>query len=294
MATKSRQGIFLSFDEKKNGSFEAAVETCRATGYVIWLERNPLDPTRFDYLPTVVVKIKGVDRYYQGKLNRRIERRTEDNVASLLAEQSHRPPRWQTLDRAEYADFQRILYIEGLKRVPCPPNLIGRRTPQHPEYFDDSGSWSGILAQEALESDSKGEIALLQDRTELECLILRRRGQCQFRNALRTVYGDRCLVTGCTTLAVLEAAHIGTHEGKDDHRPENGLLLRADIHTLFDLDLLGINPTTLAIELHPSANPDYAGKVRDKLSLPSGIMLCPEALAHRYDRFKLRLETLAI
>jgi hypothetical protein len=34
---------------------------------------------------------------------------------------------------------------------------------------------------------------------------------------------------------------------------ENGLLLRADLHTLYDLNLLGIQPETLTVQFHPRA-----------------------------------------
>ena len=47
--------------------------------------------------------------------------------------------------------------------------------------------------------------------------------------------------------------------GVDDNSPENGLLLRADIHTLFDLNLLRIEPDSLLVCLHPSiAKSEYA------------------------------------
>ncbi len=66
----------------------------------------------------------------------------------------------------------------------------------------------------------------------------------------------------CHRLGV-EAAHIRPYRGEEDNHIENGLLLRADIHTLFDLDLLGINPDGLRLELHPAIAKQYgqfAGK----------------------------------
>lgn len=129
-------------------------------------------------------------------------------------------------------------------------------------------------------------------RRMLERQIRERRGQQQFRDALRARYGDRCLVTGCGFLAVLEAAHINPYRGEDDNHPANGLLLRGDIHTMFDLDLLGIEPDRLLIELHPTlvGNNQY-GKLAGKTlrcpnkQRPSGI-----ALGVRYERFLKRIE----
>ena len=82
--------------------------------------------------------------------------------------------------------------------------------------------------------------------------IKERRGQAAFRNAVRVRYGDACQISGCTELHVLEAAHIKPYRGRPDHHPENGLLLRADLHTLFDLDKIGIEPDMLMIRVHPS------------------------------------------
>lgn len=67
-----------------------------------------------------------------------------------------------------------------------------------------------------------------------------RRGQAEFRRALLSAYGARCAVTGSATEAVLEAAHIHPYRGGHTNMVTNGLLLRADIHTLFDLCLLTV------------------------------------------------------
>lgn len=79
--------------------------------------------------------------------------------------------------------------------------------------------------------------------------IRARQGQAGFRAALRSRYGDRCMVTGCAAMEVVEAAHISPYRRPEDNHPENGLLLRADLHTLFDLDLMAVNPGTLAVSI---------------------------------------------
>ena len=87
------------------------------------------------------------------------------------------------------------------------------------------------------------------ERETIERQVKARRGQQKFRNALRNRYGDSCMITGCAILDLLEAAHIKSYRGINDNNPLNGLLLRADIHTLFDLNLLAIDPLTLKIHL---------------------------------------------
>lgn len=104
-----------------------------------------------------------------------------------------------------------------------------------------------------LKGDESSEYIILpEDRREkVFRQIKERRGQSQFRDLLRQRYGNQCMITGLKLLDVLEAAHISPYRGTDDNHPDNGLLLRADLHTLFDLNLLGINPESLEVKFHP-------------------------------------------
>lgn len=74
-----------------------------------------------------------------------------------------------------------------------------------------------------------------------------RRGQPLFRARLLDAYGGRCAISGCTAAEVLEAAHVLTYRGAHTHRLDNGLLLRADLHTLFDCQLLWITPENTVV-----------------------------------------------
>lgn len=67
-----------------------------------------------------------------------------------------------------------------------------------------------------------------------------RRGQSAFRSRLLSAYQRRCAVTGSSTEDVLEAAHIHPYRGDHTNIVQNGLLLRADIHLLFDLQQLTV------------------------------------------------------
>lgn len=77
--------------------------------------------------------------------------------------------------------------------------------------------------------------------------IVARRGQTAFRARLLNAYRGRCAVTGTTAEPVLEAAHIRPYRGPASNTVTNGLLLRADVHTLFDLQLLAVFPATREI-----------------------------------------------
>ena len=71
--------------------------------------------------------------------------------------------------------------------------------------------------------------------------IEQRQGQPAFRQALMAAYEFKCAVTGCEIRDVLQAAHIVPVKTGGHHSVNNGLLLRADIHNLFDRGLLTID-----------------------------------------------------
>lgn len=71
--------------------------------------------------------------------------------------------------------------------------------------------------------------------------VEQRVGQPEFRTALLRVYENTCAITGCRVDEVLEAAHIQPVKKQGGHSLKNGLLLRADLHNLFDRGLLTID-----------------------------------------------------
>ena len=96
-------------------------------------------------------------------------------------------------------------------------------------------------------------------RSRVIAAIVRRRGQRSFREALLMAYSGACAITGCTIPAILEAAHVHPYKGDHTNVVSNGLLLRADVHTLFDLGLVAIEPQTLIIRVSPAlARTEYA------------------------------------
>jgi len=79
--------------------------------------------------------------------------------------------------------------------------------------------------------------------------IVARRGQKKLRSSLLNIYSGRCAITGTDTSHVLEAAHIRPYRGIASNALSNALLLRADLHTLLDLQLLGIHPDSRQVHL---------------------------------------------
>lgn len=99
--------------------------------------------------------------------------------------------------------------------------------------------------------------------------IVQRQGQQSFRRRLLEAYNERCAFTGCSTIFVLEAAHITPYLGPETNDVSNGLLLRSDIHTLFDLGLLSVDPQTYEIKVSSKlADTDYASLDGRQIQLP--------------------------
>ena len=76
-------------------------------------------------------------------------------------------------------------------------------------------------------------------------------GQNRFREELLHIFGNRCAMTGTNHPAALEAAHLYSYSTKGVHHLDGGILLRRDIHRLFDSGLIAIKPTTRKIHISP-------------------------------------------
>lgn len=99
--------------------------------------------------------------------------------------------------------------------------------------------------------------------------IVLRQGQGEFRQSLLKAYDGRCAITGCDAEAALDAAHIVPYRGEATNTIVNGLLLRADLHNLFDLGLIAIESTTMTVVVSPVLiSTHYATYTRAPLLLP--------------------------
>jgi putative restriction endonuclease len=95
-----------------------------------------------------------------------------------------------------------------------------------------------------------------QSRFGAEYLIRGRLGQGAFRVIVTDAYQRRCAVTGERTLPVLEAAHIKPYALSGPNAVSNGILLRSDLHKLFDLGYLTVTPD-LRLEVSSRLREDW-------------------------------------
>jgi len=131
--------------------------------------------------------------------------------------------------------------------IPAPPdwapNIVRGKT-----Y--DTGELAGRRLWEAVQArmpappldDLGNGYAAERPRFGAEFLARARLGQGTFRVLVTDAYHRRCAVTGERTLPALEAAHIRAHRAAGPNRVSNGLLLRSDLHRLFDTGLVTVDP----------------------------------------------------
>ncbi|MBB6488920.1 HNH endonuclease [Rhizobium lusitanum] len=116
-----------------------------------------------------------------------------------------------------------------------------------------------------------------------------RRGQSQFRERLVRRYGMRCQISGYGFAAALEAAHIRPYAIHEDNGAGNGLLLRSDLHTLFDLGFIGVDPCTLRVSFNPACLcTEYAAYDGIALSINGSSGPDPKALEEHWEFFQSR------
>ncbi|QSV53966.1 MAG: hypothetical protein HEP80_08835 [Dolichospermum sp. UKL201] len=84
-----------------------------------------------------------------------------------------------------------------------------------------------------------------------------REGQEKFKEELIKKYGYKCLISGCHIEQIIEAAHIIPYRDLNSHDVANGLLLRVDLHRLFDAHLIAIHPTTREVLISEQIAKDY-------------------------------------
>jgi len=106
--------------------------------------------------------------------------------------------------------------------------------------------------------------ATQDNRLKVIAEVRRRQGGARFRRALLQAYDARCAMTRYDATPALEAAHILPYRGPQTNHVANGLLLRADMHDLFDLGLIAVDTSAmrllLANDLIGTEYEKYAGK----------------------------------
>lgn len=129
---------------------------------------------------------------------------------------------------------------------------------------------------------------IAEPREDYKIEMSSRKGQGSFKGKILKAYRNTCSVTGENIPEILEAAHIQSYKNIDSNHVQNGILLRVDIHRLFDNHLLCVGEdykVKISSLLKDTIYWQYNGVV---ISLPSVEALHPskEALLERLKSFR--------
>ena len=102
--------------------------------------------------------------------------------------------------------------------------------------------WTEVKARLTSDPLLAGAVAEAPERYGAPVTIRPRLGQGAFRVEVIDAYSRRCAITGEKTLPALEAGHIRPYAKNGPHEIRNGLLLRSDLHNLFDLGYITVTP----------------------------------------------------
>jgi hypothetical protein len=173
---------------------------------------------------------------------------------------------------------------------------LGRKTDTQPIKTPDEEDGEGEANGDAADYPGKGSVpfdaASLQDerRRSLAERVLRP-GQKAFRDEVMQAYAGRCAITECNVPAALEAAHIIPYCGTRSDHVSNGILLRIDLHALFDAYLISINPEDFRVQIESTLEGGCYEFINSRrLRLPEEIDCRPhpEALTEHYRIFSSR------
>lgn len=167
--------------------------------------------------------------------------------------------------------------------------LDGIKTGGHARVSLTKGAPAARIA--AAEFDEDGDPAVFdplnlsdERKRELRGIVVRE-GQRAFRQLLLNAYDRRCPITGCDAEEALEAAHITPYKGRSTNRASNGILLRADLHRLWDRGLLAVHESTYRVLVSPRlVTTDYSLYGGNRMTLPVSAGQQPSSVALEQQR----------
>lgn len=174
----------------------------------------------------------------------------EANGAHSAQEMRARIARYRTADPGDRRDFEigcRILtqpfFFDEADWIPVPaswaPNIVSFKT-YNTGNAEGLGLWDAV--NERMNRPEFPGMTEAQPRFGEPQLIRPRLGQGAFRALVTDIYNRRCAITHERTLPALDAAHIRPYGDGGEHEAPNGLLLRRDIHSLFDAGYVTVTP----------------------------------------------------
>lgn len=187
-------------------------------------------------------------------------------------------------DAAEYLSGGETVTNAALKVI-----LEGIRQGGHARISLTDGGAAARIAAALYDEDSDisvfDPLELSDERKRSLRMVVVREGRGSFRNIVFNAYGGRCAITGYNVPEALEAAHIRPYTGPKTNQASNGILLRSDLHRLWDAGLLAVHESShqviLAKHLVATEYSFLAGKT---ITLPDRPGQCPSSLCLEQQR----------
>ena len=189
-------------------------------------------------------------------------------------------------DRSDFPIGCRILtqpfFFEEEDWLPVPQNWA-RNIVAFKTYNtgDDEGLGLWNAVRDRLNRQPLSSITEQRSRYGEPRPIRPRLGQGAFRILVTDIYQRRCAVTRERTLPALEAAHIRPYSEGGDHEARNGLLLRRDIHSLFDAGYVTVT-TDHHFEVSSRIKEEFENG-REYYDLKGKSIYVPESVAQKPD-----------
>lgn len=131
-------------------------------------------------------------------------------------------------------------------------------------------------------------LSINSEKLKKSRLVTERKGQGNFRAIITRAYSNKCCITNEPTPELVEAAHIQSYIDENSNHVKNGLLLRVDLHKLYDNGLLYIDDF-YAVHVSPEVKSEYYQKLNGKIiSLPVNLNEHPSKDALKSKIFEFR------
>ncbi|WP_158238337.1 HNH endonuclease [Luteimonas rhizosphaerae] len=102
--------------------------------------------------------------------------------------------------------------------------------------------WKDVEADRHSQPDTEPADATLEERASKFARQAVRPQQQAFRKSVYIDFNEACAISGCSIRSTLDAAHLtGRSWRKGHNKASDGLLLRKDLHALYDAGLLGVD-----------------------------------------------------
>jgi putative restriction endonuclease len=139
-----------------------------------------------------------------------------------------------------------LLFFSDQERIPTPPsfsaNIVQGKSFTFPGEDDVIDAVvQRIVSREDWSTGFRGDVENLGPTHGSPRLVTPRLGQGAFKAIVQEAYVRRCAITNHKILPTLQAAHILPVAHGGQHRIDNGILLRSDVHTMFDRGYIGID-----------------------------------------------------